>query len=241
MPINNQQNWNNLVTYVKRKLGSPLALLEYTDDDIRQVIVEDVLPAMSQYIGKPIWLRLTGHDKIVAEDTDVVYEQYRIPIPDDIILVDIQEVYYNRDNMGTLGIYQNMLAVLDPRDAVMTNEFLDMLNSLEAVQAFEFIPPNIIRFERALYGCDVILECKAQHTDLNSVPSDYYQEILKPWCVAEVMENIGAMRSKYRTINTPSGQIELNYDALITQAQTIKTSIQDKLDSTPPDHLVHIF
>ena len=121
------------------------------------------------------------------------------------------------------------------------DEFLDMLNSLEAVQAFEFIPPNIIRFERALYGCDAILECKAQHTDLNSVPSDYYQEILKPWCVAEVMENIGAMRSKYRTINTPSGQIELNYDALISQAQTIKTSIQDKLDSTPPDHLVHIF
>lgn len=241
MAINNQQNWNNLITYVKRKLGAPLALIEYSDDDIMAVIVEDVLPAMSQYLGKPIWIRIGGRNKINSEDSNITYELYKIPIPDDIILIDVQEVYFNRDNMGVLGIYQNMLAVLDPRDAVMTNEFLDMLNSLETVQAFDFIAPNLIRFERPLYDNDVILECKAQHTDLNTVPSDYYQEILKPWCVAEVMENIGSMRSKFRTLATPLGQIDLNYDSLISQAQTIKATIQDKLDSTPPDHFVYIF
>lgn len=118
MAINNQQNWNNLITYVKRKLGAPLALIEYSDDDIMAVIVEDVLPAMSQYLGKPIWIRVGGRNKINSEDSNITYELYKIPIPDDVILIDVQEVYFNRDNMGVLGIYQNMLAVLDPRDAV---------------------------------------------------------------------------------------------------------------------------
>lgn len=237
----NQQSWNNLITYVKRKLGVPLNLIEFTDDDLTRIIKEDVLPAMSQYIGKPCWIRLEDSDKIESDDSNLTYELYKIPVPCDIVLVDVQEVYYHRDNMGVLGIYQNMLSVLDPRDTVMTNEFLDMLNSLETVQAFDFIAPNMIRFERPLMSKSVILECKAEHTDLKTVPSDYYHEILKPWCVAEVMENVAAIRSKFQNINTPLSEINLNYDALIQQSQTIKQTIAEKLDATPPDHLVYIF
>lgn len=237
----NQQNWNNLITYVKRKLGVPLNLIEFSDDDIIHIIKEDVLPAMSQYIGKPCWIRLENCHKIESDDSNLTYELYQIPIPCDVILVDVQEVYYHRDNMGVLGIYQNMLSVLDPRDTVMTNQFLDMLNSLETVQAFDFIPPDKIRFERPLCGNSVILECKVEHTDLHTVPSDYYHEILKPWCVAEIMENIAAIRSKYQSINTPLTEINLNYGELAQKAQEIKQQINEKLDATPPDHLVYIF
>ena len=237
----NKQSWNNLISYVKRKLGVPLNLIEYTDDDIRNIIVDDVLPAMSQYIGKPCWIRLNPEDKIYSDDNNLTYELYKINVPCDIVLVDVQEVYYHRDNMGVLGIYQNMLSVLDPRDTVMTNQFLDMLNSLEIVQAFDFIPPNQIRFERPLMGHSVILECKAEHSDLHTIPSDYYHEILKPWCVAEIMENIAAIRSKFSNISTPLADIQLNYEALQSKAAELKQQIQEKLDATPPDHLVYIF
>lgn len=240
MPVN-RQSWNNLISYVKRKLGTPLNLLEYSDDDIKRVIQEDVLPAMSQYIGKPCWIRLNSSDRIKTDEHGLAYELYKIQVPDDIVLVDIQDVYYHRDNMGTLGIYQNMLAVLDPRDTVMTNEFLDMLNSLETVQAFDFIAPDKIRFERPLNGKSVILECKAEHSDLHSIPSDYYHEILKPWCVAEVMENIVAMRNKFQTLSTPLADIQLNVADMANTAAQLKQMIMDKLDATPPDHLVYIF
>lgn len=237
----NKQSWNNLITYVKRKLGVPLNLIEFTDDDIINMIREDVLPAMSQYIGKPCWIRLGVKDKINSDDSDLTYELYRIDVPEHIVLVDVQDVYYNRDNMGTLGIYQNMLAVLDPRDTVMTNQFLDMLNSLETVQAFDFIPPNQIRFEKPLMGNDVILECKAEHSDLHTIPSDYYHEILKPWCVAEVLENIVAVRNKFQNLNTPLADINLNVADLLSKAENLKQQIHEKLDATPPDHLVYIF
>ena len=240
MPIN-RQSWNNLISYVKRKLGTPLNLLEYSDDDIKKIIQEDVLPAMSQYIGKPCWIRLNPSDKIKTDEHDLAYELYQIKVPDDIVLVDVQEVYYHRDNMGTLGIYQNMLAILDPRDTVMTNEFLDMLNSLETAQAFDFIPPNRIRFERPLQGKSVILECKAEHSDLHSIPSDYYHEILKPWCVAEIMENIVAIRSKFQNLSTPLADIQLNISDMASTAAQLKQMIMEKLDATPPDHLVYIF
>lgn len=244
MPISSHsiQNWNNLIGYVKRKLGAPLNLIELSDNDIYESIIGGVLPAMSQYIGKPMWLRLgTEHKVDPNESSEHTEYMYRIPIPQDSILIDVYDVYYSRDNMGVLGIYQNMLAVLDPRDTVMTNEFLDMLSSMETVQAFHFIPPDKIWFERHLFNSDIILECKVQHTNLSTVPSDIYQEILKPWALAETLENIAAIRKKYNDVSSPFGNFGLNAAELETKAETIKQNIQEKLDSMPPDHLVHIF
>ena len=236
------QTWNNLISHVKRKMGAPLNMIEYTDDDIYDTIYTVVLPAMSQYIGKPMWIRLGSEHKVdPAASHEHTEFMYKIPIPDNEILIDIQEVYFNRDNMGVLGIYQNMLAVLDPRDTVMTNEFLDMLSSMEVVQAFHYIPPDKVWFERDLLGNDIILECKAVHGDLSTVPSDIYHEILKPWALAETLENVAALRNKFTQVSAPFGQIELNVQDMKQQAQDIRMQIQEKLDNMPPDHLLYIF
>lgn len=237
------QDWNSLIRYVKRKLGSPPNKLELSDDEIYEIIKDDVLPELSQFsVARTIYIRISNTDHIDPPNSSegITFELYKIPVPDDIRLIDVQEVYYNRDNMGTLGVYQNMLAVLDPRDAVMTNEFLDMLNSLEVLQAFEFRAPDEIMFERPLLGASVILECKVEHTDLNTIPSDVYREIFKPWCVAEIMEDLASIRKKYRSVNTPFGEIGMNWEELETKAASIKETIKDKLDAMPPDHLVHI-
>lgn len=241
------QSWNNLISFIKKKVGAPMNYLEFSDDDIRKTIVDDVLPAMSQYIGKPWWTRIGAKDRIntahnsAYSTPDIIFDMYKIPVPDSVILVDVQHVYWNRDNIGVMGIYQNMLTVMDPRDTVMTNEFLDMLNSLEAVQAFHFVAPDKIYFERPLLNNDVILECKIEHSDLTSIPSDVYHEYLKPWALAEIFENLAAIRKKYRTVNVPFGQIDLNWDDLESKAAQLRQSIQEKLDATPPDHLIHIF
>lgn len=238
------QTWNNLIDFIKNKVGAPINYLEYTDEDLRKMIKEHVLPSMSQYIGKPMWIPLDKKDIISDKsyvDPSIKFELYKIPIPDNVTLVDVQYVYFNRDNMGVMGIYQNMLTVLDPRDTVMTNEFLDMLNSMETCQAFHFIAPDKIHFDRPLLGNRIILECKVEHENLSSIPSDVYHEYLKPWALAEVFENLAAIRKKYKTVSTPFGQIDLNWDDYESKAQQIRQSIQEKLDATPPDHLLEIF
>jgi NAD(P)-dependent dehydrogenase (short-subunit alcohol dehydrogenase family) len=59
--------------------------------------------------------------------------------------------------------------------------------------------------------------------------------------LAEIFENLAAIRKKYKTVNVPFGQIDLNWDELESKSVQIKQSIQEKLDATPPDHLIHIF
>jgi hypothetical protein len=114
------QSWNNLIRYIKRKLGAPLNFLEYSDEDIIDIVKEDVLPELSQLIARPIWLPLYQTDVLPVDrnDPERAIMMFQIRIPENIQLVDIQECYFSRDSMGFLGIYRNMLAVLDPRDVV---------------------------------------------------------------------------------------------------------------------------
>lgn len=232
----NTQNFNSLLRYIKRKLGVPVNLLEFTDDDIYDIIMEDVLPHMSQYIGAPSWIRM-GSMNLLPNDGQKNEYSYLIPIPDDIILIDVQYAYISRESAGTLGMMSGALNFYDPRDTVIMNSFIDMLRSLDVVQTFQFIPPKEIQFDLPLQG-DVILECKTEHSDLSTVPSDIYRDFIKPWSLAEVMENLAANRSKFETVSSSFGPIQLNWQKLETDARAIKDKIQQLLEALPPDHLI---
>lgn len=238
------QDWNSLIRYVKRKVGSPLAQFELTDDDIFDIVTDSVLPAVSQYIGYPVWLRVTSSDK-VAEDSAKhgIYppHTFRLPVSTDLTIVDVYEVFYHRDDVGIVGMYKNMIGVLDPRDTVMTNTFQDMLESLSTVQTFQWIPPDKLSFDESVHGHNFICQCKATHKNLSTIPSDVFIDFVKPLTLAEVYEDLVEIRSKYRQLNTPFGAVELNWERLEQKAQELRREVQEKFDSLPPDQLVHIF
>lgn len=243
--MSKHQNWNNLLRYIKRKVGSPLNFLELSDEDIYDIVVEDVLPALSQYVGKPVWFFLgPQHLKPGTPSAIDCYtsERYIIPTPKDMAIVEVVEIYWNQYGMlGSdhgLGMAQGYISMLDPRDTVMANTFMDMVKSLDVVPTFRFIPPKEILFDTSLNGKNVLIECKAEHSDLSTIPSDFYFEILKPKAHCEVLEALIGMRKKFKTIATPFGQIELNWEDLRSEADTIKSAIQEKLDSMPPEILV---
>lgn len=243
--MSKQQNWNNLLRYIKRKVGSPLNFLELSDEDIYDIVIEDVLPALSQYVGKPVWFTLgpqnlkprtrTAHDSYSSE-------RYIIPVPKEMAIVEVIEVYWNQYGMvgscHELGMAQGYISMLDPRDTVMANTFIDMVRSLDVVPTFRFIPPKEILFDTSLNQKDLIIECKAEHSDLTTIPSDIYFEILKPKAHVEVLEALIGMRKKFKTLATPFGQIELNWEDLKSEADMIKSAVQEKLDSLPPEILV---
>jgi hypothetical protein len=123
----------------------------------------------------------------------------------------------------------------------MTNEFLDMLQSLDVYQTFHFVPPDKVYFEREIFQFPMILHCRAVHTDLDTLPAGVYHEYLKPLALAEIMEDIAAYRGKYDSLSTPFGEIRLRAQDLKAEADRLRQLVQERIDATPPDHLIHIF
>ena len=243
--MSKQQNWNNLIRYIKRKVGSPLNFLELSDEDIYDIVIEDVLPSLSQYVGKPVWFRIgPQHLKPGTESAENYYtaERYIIPVPKHMAIVEVIEVYWNQFGMAgaghELGMAQGYISMLDPRDTVMANTFIDMVRSFDIAPTFRFIPPKEILFDTALNDRELIIECKAEHSDLSTIPSDIYFEIMRPMAHAEVLDSLVGMRRKYKSIATPFGQIEMNWEELKSEADQIKSTIQEKLDSLPPEVLI---
>ena len=252
------QNWNGIVKYIKRKLGVPLNFLELTDRDIIEIIKDDVLPAFSQYVGTPGWFRLGACDLIAMKDatdptqgdiegesfrTYYMAEEYRIPVPDHMILVDVQEIYWPQYFQGGGGINSDLtqsmgFLQMNPMDMAMMNTYSDMIKSMQSVPTFRYITPNRLLFDVALQGKDMIIECKMMHNDLTTIPGDLYYEIFKPWALAEILDTVVQMRKKYRNMSTPFGELNLNWEDLQQRQETIMTTIQEKLDSLPPDRLL---
>jgi len=254
----NTQSWNNVTRYIKRKLGVPLNFLELSDDDIKEIITDDVLPAFSQYIGKPAWFRLGAQHLIgIKEATDqsasdlpaevfttyYMAEEYRIPVPDNMAIVDIQEIYWPQYFSGGGGIDSDIIQSMgfiqaNPMDIAMMNTYSDIIKSMQSVPTFRFISPDKVLLDTALRGKEFIIECKTIHTDLTTIPSDMYHEIFKPYALAEIIDTVVQMRKKYRTLSTPFGEINLNYEDLQQRHDQIMQTVQEKFDSLPPDRLI---
>ncbi len=255
------QNWNNILRYIKRKLGVPLNFLELTDADIKEIIVEDVLPAFSQYVGRAVWIKIgpehnvpamkdvqiPNADDVYVDNTNNNYfmaERYIIPVPEDMSIVDVQELYwpqYFAGNVANLDaeVLQSVGALsMDPTEILINNVYSDIAKSLSTVPTFRFIAPNELLLDASLGGHHIIIECKVVHNDLSTIPSDMYHEIFKPWALAEVLDTVIQMRKKYRAMTTPFGEINLNWEELQTRYDTIMQTIQEKVDSLPPDILI---
>jgi len=257
------QNWNNVIRYVKRKLGAPLNFLELSDNDIKEIIVEDVLPAFSQYIGRPAWFHLgpqhvIGTDDVSTHDIDestfvdatvtnyYIAERYKIPVPDNMSVVDVQELYWPQYFGVTSGVdaelIQSMgMLSMNPMDQAILNSYSDIQKSMMMVPTYRFIPPDELLLDISLHGKSIIIETKCVHDNLTTIPSDMYHEILKPWALAEILDTVIQMRKKYRNLSTPFGEINLNWEDLQQRQEQIMQSIQEKVDSLPPDRLVHVF
>ena len=89
------QNWNNVLSYIKLNLGSPLNLIEMSDDEIIENLKEHVLPVFSQYCPLKKWLYI-GPEHAINTTGFPGQPQYvfKIPKPDDEPIVDILEVLF---------------------------------------------------------------------------------------------------------------------------------------------------
>jgi hypothetical protein len=229
------QNWNNILSHIKYKLGVPHNLLEVSDDDIVNLLKDQVLPAFSLYNPAKCWVQLRDGDQQTAP-VNYNYNTFILKIPDEVQVLTVHQVYSNTISPFT-GNLNTMAMFVDPVDIVLSNAYSTLAASLQPIQNFEFFPPRTLCFGQ-LIGMGVIVEVNVVHTRLDTIESDLYNNIFKKMCLSAVIKYIIAIRNKFSTINTPFGDFSLNISDLQNMVQTLDGDIQLAIDNTPPDMLV---
>lgn len=229
------QNWSNLLSYIKARLGVKVNLIELSDKEIIEYIKEHTFPELSIQIGKTVIIKLGPEDRI-SSGQGYEYE-YLIPLKDDMEIIDIYSVYISELN---LPIYQlaHTYITLDPRDIAMQNEMIASIRSLMVVQDYYFEPPNILRFGKKLTGEVFFIEARCIFKDPSEIPVDFYHRIFKKKALADIMLLISAMRKKYDNLTTPFGQININWQDLENTARDILSEVYSELDAMPPEYLI---
>jgi hypothetical protein len=233
------QTWNNVLGFIKRRLGAKINLLEMSDDEIIEGITDDVLPYFSQYIPYQKYVLITQGNLAPGKTG---YNRYRYNIPIDTVteqIIDVEDVYFGADST-ILDDYGYEIS--NPSDIVsvaMANKLADISESMSVRQTWEFIPPNMLETDQdILTGC--IVKYSVSHTKLDTIPPDYFQTVFKPLCLANVKQWISALRSKYEGLNTPFGEIRVNWQKLEQEYQQEFQELEQKLLRAPGDHYIHI-
>jgi len=222
-------NWNTLLRYIKLKLGVPTNEIELNDDDIISYIKENTLPELSTYLDnrKLIVLR-DEHRELNKDGYPCVYY-----LPLNIEYIDVYKLYLGTNAFlptGSIGYF-----MIDPKDTVMYNELIDMINSLSTITTYKFELPNIIRLDRVI---DPPIIADVRYVpDISEIPADFYHNIFKRRALADIMLLISAQRKKYR-LSTPFGEIDLNWEELQSTAKEIIAEIDSMLDAMPPEYLI---
>ncbi len=229
------QNWNNIINFIKANLGTKHSSIELDDDEFVSYFKEQSLSVFSQIIPLQHWILLTSSNLITTPNLYSNYT-YKLPIPQNITLIDISSVYMNRSNtIFTSEINMN------PVDIVMSNTFNDMSQFLQTVNDYQFIKPDLLRFNDNPNINDFIVELNIEHSTLDTIPGDMYHKLFKNICLLDAFELVINNRNKYNNLTTPFGQIDLNIDYISQRAQELRQKIDEIVDNLPHREYLEIF
>jgi len=231
------QNWNNIIQHVKVHFGTKTSSLEITDDEFVEYFSNHSLPYFSQIIPNNAW-SIINQGSVVNLPNNHNNYTYKLNIPDDIELIDINEVYFS----STLGqIINSGTYLINPVDSVMMNTYNDLSSHLTTVNDYHFLKPDYIRFSQDIVSNIVIAELNIEHKNLNTIPSDMYHKLFKRMCLADGIELVLNNRNKFTNVTTPFGEIDLNTSALESKLQELRQKIEELIDGLPHRKYLEFF
>jgi hypothetical protein len=231
------QNWNNVLSYIKIQLGVPTNMLEFPDDELIEHLQEHVLSLFSQYSAARGYSIIRGDNKIIGGPGSPQF-MYRIPVPKDTYIIDILEALPTKEETIVDMVGGAIIDVGSAMNMVISNVYIDAVRSMQVRNTWEFLPPDILMFDKEVSACVVIY--KTNHNMLNTIKPDVYHKAFKPLCLANTKLWVAAQRSKFENLSTPFGQINLNYDVLKTEGQTERDNAMQILESLPPEILIDV-
>lgn len=234
------QNWNNIISYIKSQIGS-INQLEISDDELINHLREHTLPELSIFSSAKLWVLITDDNRteVSLENPDITLDEdtYTIPLPEDTEIISVENAYFRKGTSGG-SVFEDYpyMYQTDPRDVVMNNAMSTMLDYLNTVQYYHFLPPNQIIFGNAL-GSGVILELHTYHVKPETIKRDIYTNLFRKMAVYDIIEMIIANRSKFQQLSSPFGEVNLNIDFLERKRDRLEQQIESYKDYLPPEKI----
>jgi hypothetical protein len=232
------QNWNNLIEYIKLNLGVPPLNIEFSDDDLVNIIKEHVLPEFSRYIPLYRYYLLTEAENCIQYEPTKVYQIKNFPFK----IIKVDEIIAKPNLFDLVQTTSTALYSGDITNLLGANNMLQAKTTVIADDTWTFIPPDKIEMIKSsnsvwIYD-DFIAKLACVHNDPSTVDPDMYV-YLRDLALAEIMIFIGRIRTKYQNFSTPAGQVELDAQNLMQEGQQLKREVLEKLDRLPPDHYLY--
>ena len=245
------QNWNNLLDFIKTKLGANSNLLEISDEQIIKEIKNHCLYEFSQYCPFKKRVKITSANKIVSDVGEQSFV-YRIPVSDDEPIIDISEIVVSDGSSS--AAYDSISAIQDAnningtsvisadsfygiQDIFLSNTFNDIVASMLPRNTWDFLPPDLVSFDAYVeFGIIII---NTIHKNLETISPDLYH-IFKRMALGYIQETLAITRSKYEELNTAFGQIRVNWQKLQDDANANLQFARETLERLPPDHFIYV-
>jgi len=221
--------WNKVLKRIKTELCLPNHVLEKTDEEIKEYLTESALDMFADYFPDTIKIPFDTTDENIKVP-DKQGEFYLID-PDDRSIIEILTFAVRQ---GTDIIFGRPIIPVLSWPQVPINELGNYTadNSLLFSQwnfNFEFKHPNIIRISPLFTEGYATIEYERTHNpDLSTVPT-IAEHLFIDLALGMFMKNIGRIRTRYRTIRTAFGEIELNGEDLKSEGTEIYNKAEEDL------------
>jgi len=108
---------------------------------------------------------------------------------------------------------------------------------MQTIRTYEFYPPDVIEFSDFITSA-MLLDLDIEHVDPTTIHSDMYHRLFKKFALRDVLDNLIMVRSKYTSLSTPIGQIELNIDVLTQMRDKLNDELQQAEENLPPEQII---
>jgi len=210
-------NPTTVLQSIEKNLGASFQVLELTNEDILNILVEETIPTFSTYY--PFYTLI----QIDPNKDAVPYRYNTFYIKTDLELIGVSKIMAE-NYMGNGGLPMAFYDS-DPVNRQMTADVASMY--LQPI-TFDFEEPNIVSIypKTQLMG-KFMLEVKAYHpSHMATIPVAMRNEFLE-MALYDVRIALYPIRHKFQTINTTFGSIELFMDKL-ESAQDDKKTLMEK-------------
>ena len=222
--------WN----IIKQRFGVPYTFFELDVDQVIQYIRDYTMPYFSQYVPTKVYVYM-DHTNLKS---DPAGQQSVFEIPYDGTIVTVVDVLQDANRIITGHPITPILSgsVVDKIIAIQeSNVRWKMSTSLNFT--WEFVAPNQLKVFASsdmLSAAYFILELEVAHTEFSTIPGKF-ERWFTDLALADVMDMLGSIRTKYQDFQTPFGTVQLNGDALKNEAEQLRSRVLEKLDTLPPN------
>lgn len=231
---------SKVLQYIKDELGWPFTEVELADQDIlRRTKTQTLTSYFSPYVPVYKYLRINTSDSTYTTENS---NRFRIVDPDDAGILSVFDVITENEVVKSLTILGSQgcsyseipswySAYQQRQTAFLTTNWY---------QIFEFEHPFYLSIRPSMTIPTDILVCyEAQHTCFETIPTYREAEFLD-LATARIKMNIGAIRSKYASLETQFGNINLNWETIKSDGKELWDATIERLKKIAPRVMIDI-